>query len=233
MQTMNIPYQELQAAGMDLAAVVTEAFLNNFSAAHFRNVPAIYTGSKRFTNFDNDIEIAYQFNSPIQFTLTQIAPGKFKKVWLAHLKARGAASLSLKDILDTPANLTITAANVQFTVVGYQGHTNVVVLTIPFTWNLTARCAVSVTSGDLTLQPVKIELSPGAQQLQVLLRKKLRKLAPPNKPERECLCGKIGNPPDPEWCAKAEQFILFMLNTLLATEMTNFVLSWKLPNAIQ
>ena len=227
---MNIPSAELQAAGVDLGAVVAEEFLNQFSAAHFRHVPDIYSGKQRFTNFGNDIEIAYSFKKPITFGLTQIPLKRFRPLWHSHLVRKGASSLRLEQILDTPSNLSLEASDVDFTITCYDGHTNNVVLVIDFTWQIDARCAVTLNSNVLTLEPIKIQFSPGALQLLAVIRKKLGGSASKNALSS---CGKIGQPQDPAWCAKAEEFILFLLNTVLATQMTNFVRSWTLPNAIQ
>jgi hypothetical protein len=229
---VNIPFAELQAAGVDLGAIVTKDFLNDFSAAHFKHVPAIYTGKQRFTDFGNDIEIAYTFEAPITFDLArQISPERFKGLWHSHLLHKGAdKSLRLDQIVSTPANLSLEAPSVDFTITCYQGHTSTVVLVIDFNWKIDATCAVSLTNGLLTLEPLKVEFAPSGTKLLDLIRKKLEE----NTDRREnANCGMVGSPQDPKWCAEAEQFILFLLNSVLSTQMTNFVRSWTLPNAIQ
>jgi hypothetical protein len=226
---MNIPYQELQKAGVDIAGIVTEDFLNKFSDAHFRHVPDIYTGSQRFTNFDNDIEIAYNFTHAVVFDLDPISATRFKRIWCSHLQTKGASSLKIDQIFAVPANLALEADKIKFTITGYDGHTNNVILKIDFTWKLEARCAVSFRSGLLTLEPIKIEFSPASIHLVQVIRKKLARLS---RKRELSICGVIGSPNDPVWCAKAEQFILFLLNSVLSTQMTNFVRAWRLPISI-
>jgi hypothetical protein len=227
---MNIPYQDMQNGAVDLGAVVTEQFLNDFSAGHFKDVPDIYSGHQRFTNFGNDIDIAYQFKKPILFHLTPIPIQHFKRIWHSYLKKKGAASLTAEQVVLVPPNLGLEADDVTFTITCYDGHSSTVVLTITFDWKITGLCSISLSSGTLTLVPIKLEFSDANSLLLEVLRRELDAVI--RERNGGGPCGQAGST-DPVWCAKAEEFILFLLNSVLSVQMSNFVTTWKLPNAIQ
>ena len=180
---MIIPYQEMQNGAVDLGAVITEQFLNDFSAGHFKDVPAIYSGHQRFTNFGNDIDIAYQFKKPIIFDLASMPAHHFKRIWHSYLKKKGASSLAAERIVVVPPNLGLEADDVTFTITCYEGHTSTVVLTIVFDWKITALCSLSLSAGTLTLAPIQIDFSDASLLLETLQKKLDGKMRKPRSDE--------------------------------------------------
>src|SRR6185437_4814392 len=101
---------------------------------------------------------------------------------------------------------------------------------IDFNLKIEALRAVTLNCGDLTLEPIKIAFSPAPN---VLLRTLRRELTEATGNTQRHVCAMVGDPDDPVWCADAEKFVLFLLNTVLSGPITNFVRSWHLPNAVQ
>lgn len=233
---MTIDVDELVRNGVDIAAAINEAFLNKFSASHHKKLPNLYQGKQRFSNFNNDIEIRYNVRNPIKFNLSlSVPPARFKRLWLSHLKVKGAPpSLSLQDIITTPPNARLKSDAVLFQVVVYDGHSNNEILSVDFSWDLEVLAAIVMTGNVLTLDPLRVTFSAGSSVILEEISKKIAAEAAsqnlPMKPSHDIT---LGDPSDPVWCAKVEQLILLVINQVLAAQISNFVRSWELPRAIQ
>ena len=97
---MGVDYKKLVANSVDVASAISETFLNSFAKAHFKHNPDVYHGSYKFTDLPNDISLDYKVQNTLVFNLAPIAPNRFKKIWLAHMTAKGATALAYPMTLD-------------------------------------------------------------------------------------------------------------------------------------
>ncbi|HDY91835.1 MAG TPA: hypothetical protein ENH67_09200 [Pseudoalteromonas sp.] len=222
----SIPADELKKYGVDIAGVVNEEFLNGFSESHHKANSGIYTGVQFVTEFDDKISLEYKIQNPIKFDLSPIPKSKFKKIWTHHLNVKGNSSLNETDVIEVPPNLILKTSKINFTVTVFDGNTDNEKLKVSFEWDLEARAAVRQYGDIIKLESIKVEFSVGENVVKNDIKKKLDLNDRPSNV-------KFGDPSDPVWCAKVEQLILLLLNKILATQISNFINSWELPNSIE
>jgi len=238
---MAFPYQKLEANGVDVAGAATEELLNDFSEKHFKHGADIYQGTYRFDDFDSRIEVSYQVQNPIVFDLAPIEPVRFKRLWISHLQTKGAPNL--QNVPVTPPNLRITSKKIKFVITVFKGHTSDVDFSVDFQWDVEARCAVLLidAGGDkkaVRLEPIKVTFSVSASTILKEIAFALRRIGRAKTAELQVreTRGHIvafGNPNDPVWCTNVEKLLLFLVNQVLAQNMTNFIKDWDLPRAIE
>jgi hypothetical protein len=235
---MPVDYRKLAANSVDLAAAVSEPFLNSFAKAHFKHDPAVYQGSYKFTGLPNDISLDYKVQNALAFDLTPISPSRFKKIWGAHMKAKGA--IALVDPM-TPPNLKMTSKKVKFVFTVFKGHTSTVDFTVDFEWDLKALCAVQLvdagTSKAIRLEPISIEFTLPKPLVLKEIRRKLTQRSKRRKSAQQSIATinqhlAASGPSDPVWCTKVEELLLFILNNILTVQFSNFVRQFELPRAI-
>ncbi|ABV95607.1 hypothetical protein Dshi_3879 (plasmid) [Dinoroseobacter shibae DFL 12 = DSM 16493] len=233
---MSIDYNDLQSKGVDIAAAINETFLNKFATSHHTANPSLYSGKQRFTQFDNDIEIAFKANTPLTFDFSrQVSRARFKRLWLQHLKIKGVPeSTKLDEVLTTPPNVSLGCESVIFEVKIFDGKSNDVLLTVDFDWSLLTLAAISLDDGKLSMEPVRIGFSQRMaiieEAIAARVSSKLSTLGVQQKPERPAT---FGDPSDPVWCAKLEKMIILLLNQVLAVQIANFIAEFELPRAIE
>jgi hypothetical protein len=225
----------LVANGVDVAGVITDTFLNNFSDAHFKKGNEIYKGSYEISDFESKLRIFYEFAAAIKFDLSPIPPNRFQSIWISHLKTKGSPNLA--EVPMVPPNLMLSGERVKFRFTVYKGQTNDEDFSVDFEWSLEARCAVllvEVAGGEreLRLEPIKVKFTKSPEQLSREIAERVALIAQTRGPSRGLQNGRFGNPADPEWCIKLEKLFLFLVNQVLAISMTNFIKTWRLPRAI-
>lgn len=230
---MSYPYSELEAAGVDIASLVNEVFLNNFSTSHHKTNFNIYQGVDHTDQLGDRVEIKYTVSNPLKFDLNPISKSRFRSLYEAHLVAKGM-DLSKKAMLHTiPANLKITSKGILFEIAVIDANTGTDIVRVPFNWDMEARCAVCLkeTNGNysVSLDPLKIEFSAGETAILQEIRKALiekKKSEPLETPESY-------KSKDPDWCIKIERLILLLVNKVISVQLSNFIRSWELPKAIE
>ena len=222
--------------GVDVAGALTEDFLNTFSEAHFKHGSDIYKGSVTITEFDSNLKISYEFMNRIKFELNPIRASLFEALWLSHLRAKGAPGLTAVNIV--PPNLVIRSEKIKFVFTVYKGRTATEDFSVTFEWDIEARCAVHLVDAGgnakaVRLEPLKIVFSKPATTIASEIAAAVKRVGQDRHVSPTKSVGKFGNPRDPEWCTKVEKLILFLVNQVLATSMSNFVREWNLPRAIE
>lgn len=228
---LDIPTDDLTAAGIDVAAIFTEEFLNNFASTHHSENEAVYRGSSQITELDDLVEIRFEFSNPITFDLFPISKRRFLPIWHNHLLARGADPTQISDYVSAPENLVLSSQSVQFKVIVFNGQdTSSIKLEVDFLWNLMARVMIRIEEGALKLEPLKVTFAPSADMQLVEIRERVAIAA-----GRALTDGGSNyfNTMDDEWCLKVEQLIILLLNQILNTQISNFIRTWELPRGIE
>lgn len=230
---MTYPYQELEAAGVDIASLVNEKFLNNFSASHHKVNPDLYLGSDYTDELGDRVEIAYKVANPLEFDMNPISESRFRAIYESHLIAKGMNPANKSKLFSVPANLRLTSKKVVFEIAVIDRASGNDVVRVPFHWDMEARCAVTLQEENGTysvrLDPLKVEFSVGEPSVLLEMRqalagdKSISSLADPKQYKAK----------DPEWCLKIERLILLLVNKVIAVQISNFIRSWELPKAIE
>lgn len=230
---MTYPYQELEAAGVDIAALVNENFLNKFSASHHKVNPHLYEGSDHTDELGDRVEIKFKVANPLQFDLNPISESRFSGLYESHLIKKGMDPSRKTKIFSVPANLKLNSKKVSFEIAIINSQNGSDIIRVPFAWDLEARCAVMLveTNGtySVRLDPLKVEFSIGEPAALLELRQSLLG----NNGFTGIEAPNTYNAPDPEWCIKIERLILLLVNKVIAVQLSNFIRSWELPKAIE
>jgi hypothetical protein len=230
---MSIPYQQLADAGVDVAGIVTEDFLNKFSIAHHRSLPNLYKGKIVRNDFGPILEISYNVTDPIAFDLNPIDSKSFKPIWRKHLEIKGAALPDIFDQVAAPENVKLTSKKVNFGLAVLDPDNGNVMIKVDFLWDLEARCAISLNSTGsgavLRLEPIKVEFTKSKNLLLKEIKEKLLQHGGKDVESKARAFSLL----DDEWCLKVEQLLLFLFNGILSAQMSNFIRAWQLPNAIE
>ncbi|WP_369991341.1 hypothetical protein [Pseudomonas xanthosomatis] len=230
---MTYPYQELEAAGVDIAALVNEKFLNKFSVSHHKTNSNLYEGADHTDELGDRVEIKFKVGAPLVFDLNPISQSRFRGIYESHLVKKGMNPKLKSNIFSVPANLKLCSEKVSFEVAVIDLQSGADIVRVPFFWDLEARCAVTlVESGgvySVRLDPIKVEFSIGEPAALFELRQSLLggKDSSGTVPPRKY------SAPDPEWCIKIERLILLLVNKVIAVQLSNFIRSWELPKAIE
>ncbi len=218
---------------VDFGGIITEEFLNRFSQSHFKYNNQIYHGKQHITNFGLNMDIKYDLSNAIVFDLSPIADDKFMLVWKKHLAVKGANERTLSNLATTPPNLKISVLGVTFTFIVYKEDGSVD-FTADFNWDISGTCAVLLDNIEgeyiLRLEPIKLEFKMHEKELLGELTKSFTRELPTRKDPKivsikDYLAAKFNSDP--------EKLVLYLLNQILATQMTNFVQQWKLPKAFE
>lgn len=230
---MSYPYQDLEAAGVDIAGLVSEGFLNKFSASHHRVNPNLYQGSDHTDELGDRVEIKFKVVNPITFDLTPISESRFRSLYEAHLISKGMNPSKIAKLFSVPANLKLNSKKVSFeiAVINIQDGSDIV--RVPFAWDMEARCSVILVESNgaysVRLDPLKVEFSTGEKAALLELRQALLgngDSSDSDEPQRY-------RSPNPEWCLKIERLMLLLVNKVIAVQLSNFIRSWELPKAIE
>lgn len=228
-----IPVEKLKQAGVNVAGVIGERFLNEFSRAHFTYNSSVYSGHTLVDQFDDLIRIDFKIEDALEFDLDPISKNRFARIWKKHLIQKGAsASLMARDGI-TPENLSLLAEHVTFTVSVYEGsNQSKERFTVTFDWALRARAGILLRDEGggrraIRLEPIKVALEKPLSIISEEVRKSIVGSGPAINKNNQLLAN------DEEWCIKVERLILLLLNGLLSTQMSNFIRSWELPRAIE
>lgn len=234
-----IPVDKLKAAGVNVAGVIHEKFLNDFAIAHKKNNPSIYEGTTLIEDLDDLVRIDYEFASAATFDLTPISKSRFKPIWKRHLARKGgdAAILSREGI--TPENVAIRAPSVKFLITVYEGQdTSKIRFKVDFDWELTARAAINLKldgTGQraIRLEPIKVTFAKPISVIASEIHKAIVSptIHKPNKTAPEKY-SPLNNGQE-EWCVRVEKLIILFLNDILSKEISNFIREWELPRAIE
>lgn len=230
---MAVPHQEFKKAGADIGAGITEQFLNRFGIAHFKTIPAVYSGQEVFNDFDVKLSVTYKVTAPLQFDLAPISKARFKKILHAHFVAKGSSIKSADEVHLAPANVQLTTKKMEFVVTVHKKDGSVD-FSVPFVWDLKALCAVVLTDAGsnkkaLRLIPIKVEFSQPNSLILSDIRTAIRRVRVPTKNHESALAG----PGDTEWCIKLERLFLFIINQVLGKQLANFITALELPRAIE
>lgn len=230
---MTYPYQELEAAGVDIAALVNENFLNKFSTSHHKTNPHLYEGADHTDELGDRVEVKFKVANPLKFDLNPISESRFRGLYESHLITKGMNPSQKTNIFSVPANLKLSSEKVSFEIAVIDSQSGSDIIRVPFAWNMEARCAVMLieTNGtySVRLDPLKVEFSIGESAALLELRQSLlgKKALPGAEKSSKY------NSPDPEWCIKIERLILLLVNKVIAVQLSNFIRSWELPKAIE
>lgn len=230
---MTYPYQDLEAAGVDIAGLINENFLNKFSVSHHKINPHLYEGADHTDELGDKVEVKFKVTNPLKFDLNPIPESRFRGLYESHLIRKGMAPDKKNNIFPVPANLKLSTEKVSFEIAVIDSQSGSDIIRVPFAWNMEARCAVTLVEKNgaysVHLDPLKVEFSISEPAALTELRR--------------CLLGKkaskdIGLPskytsPDPEWCIKIERLILLLVNKVIAVQLSNFIRAWELPKAIE
>lgn len=230
---MSYPYQDLEAAGVDIAGLVNEEFLNKFSASHHRVNPNLYQGIDHTDELGDRVEIKFKVANPLTFDLTPISGSRFRSLYEAHLIRKGMNPSQISRLFSVPVNIKLNSNKVSFeiAVINLQDGTDIV--RVPFAWDMEARCSVILVESNGTyairLDPLKVEFSAGEKAAlnevqQALIGNSLESGSDEPHHYRS---------PNPEWCLKIERLILLLVNKVIAVQLSNFIRSWELPKAIE
>ena len=229
---MTIPFQNFVKAGVDIGAGITEAFLNRFAVAHFKDATSAYSGTVEITEFDQKLTVDYAAKNPLVFDLAPISKKRFAKIWLAHLEAINRNTVNINESAVVPPNVQVTTDKLEFvfTVFKKDGSAD---FKVPFKWDLKATCAVVLDDGPgdtkaIHLDPIKVTFSQPASFIAQQIREELlrvRKIRNP-QPQPE-------GPSDVNWCIKLEKLFIFVLNQILSRQLASFIGGIELPRAIE
>lgn len=230
---MAYPYQELESAGVDIAALVNENFLNKFSASHHKVNGSLYEGKTYTDEIGDRVEISYKVVNPLAFDLNPIAENRFRGLYETHLVTKGMEPSQKSKMFTVPANLKLNSKDISFEIAVINTQDGSDIIRVPFAWDMEARCAVLLIENNgaysVRLDPLKVEFSSGEPAVLLELRqaisgnKELTNLDSPPKYSAT----------DPEWCIKVERLILLLVNQVIAVQLSNFIRSWELPKAIE
>jgi len=227
---MNFNPDVYEKNGIDFGAMISEEFLNRFAVAHHKLDNDIYHVVQHITNFGLNLDIKLDVNNPIKFDLAPIPAQKFIGIWKSHLIVKGA-NVNV-DPPVTPPNLKISVNDVKFTFIVYKEDGSVDFET-EFVWDISGTCAVVFDNAEgeniLRLEPVKIQFSKHETELLTEVGHRLRKLIPDKKNIKtgiRLLPGLMNND-------EPEKLVLYLLNQILATQVSNFVQEFTLPKAFE
>lgn len=250
---MPIPYKSLEDAGVDVAAAVNEAFLNNFSKGHFKAVAHLYKGQVVFDEFESRVVVGYEIQEALSFDLVPISASKINKVLVAHF-SDAKRSTSAERYLDAfaPPNVKLNGEKIKVTITVHKGHTNEVDFSLDFNWAVDARCLIyfkeySSEKKAIRLEAIRVAFTKPKGDLQKEIKDKIKKLSATAQssasrseavsPGQVSILGAASKSVlasgDTEWCTKLEKLFLFLVNQVLAVQFTNFINEWELPRAIE
>jgi hypothetical protein len=230
---MAYPYKELEAAGVDIAGLVNEKFLNNFSISHHKVNPSLYRGADYTDELGDRVEISYKVANPLKFDMNPISESRFRGLYESHLITKGMDPANISKLFSVPANLKLTSSDVLFEIAVIDTSSGNDIIRVPFEWDMEARCAVTLQEDNgaysVRLDPLKVEFSVGEPTALLEIRQAI---------SGDKTITKLDNPkqykaPDPEWCLKIERLILLLVNKVIAVQLSNFIRSWELPKAIE
>ncbi len=230
---MSYPYQDLEQAGVDIASLVNEDFLNKFSVSHHKLNSHLYIGAASSDELGDKVEIKYQVVHPLKFDLGPISESRFRSLYESHLLTKGLDPTRLAHMFTVPANLKLNSEKIAFEIAVISSQDGSDIIRVPFAWDMEARCAVLLAEDDgqysVKLDPLKLEFSIGESGVLANVRQLIMK----SDTEQNAQSPRSYSPPDPEWCIKIERLILLLVNRVIAVQLSNFILAWELPKAIE
>jgi hypothetical protein len=225
---MNFNPEIFEKNKVDFGAMISEEFLNRFAVAHHKLNNSIYHITQHISNFGLNLDIKLDVNNPIAFNLSPIDENRFVKIWKSHLMIKGAK----KDVEPpfTPPNLKISVSNVCFTFIVHK-EDGTIDFETEFNWDIVGTCAVVLdfieNENILRLEPIKLEFSKHETELLAIVQKKFATLKDSKKAAFSNQLREKMAVNDPE------KLVLYLLNQVLATQITNFVQQFKLPKAFE
>lgn len=227
---MNFNPEIFEKNGIDFGAMISEDFLNHFATAHHELDNSIYHVVQHISNFGLKLDIKLDVNNPIKFDLSPISDQKFLPIWKSHLIVKGAKKDVNTPII--PPNLKISANNVKFTFIVYKEDGSID-FPIEFFWDISGTCAIVLDSIEderiLRLEPIKIQFQKHDAELLKEINLRLQKLIPDKDNKKTGIKATFGlmNSNDPE------KLVLYLLNQILATQVSNFIKEFTLPKAFE
>jgi hypothetical protein len=225
---MNFDPAFFESKGIDFGAMISEDFLNRFAIAHHRLDNSIYHVKQHISNFGLNIDIQLDVNSPIVFDLSPIADSKFHSIWKSHLIVKGANANV--DPPTTPPNLGIFVKEASFTFIVYKEDGTLDFQT-NFLWDVSGTCAVVLDNVEgtnvLRLEPIKIQFKSHEKELIKEIDLQLKKHIPDVKTRTTQKLSWLMDNSNPE------KLVLYLLNQMLATQMTNFIQQFTLPKSFE
>lgn len=236
---MTLDPKPLMDNAVDVAATVTEEFLNRFSTAHHKAGNDIYHGTYPIPEFSPRLDVKYDVEQPLLFDISPIPMERFAPLWLAHLRAKGASKLV--SVLETPPNIKLSCGGFRFTFIVYKKDSPEVDFQVDFVWSFEARCAVQLeesTGGGkaIRLEPIKVTFSKPMAEIGEEVRTRFQGILAERKTDSSCagtMSLGISAADEPVWCMELERLILFIVNQVLALQASNFIRSWELPRAFE